>query len=224
MTIPNTAKLRNRNDSPNDAQSRSLAAQRFGLLLWREHLPSSNKRAAEIRELLSVFVSSFDKEVEVGRTDSPRSPNGRVRFVFHCGTHRLKVEPMMTKMSSTFYEMSEGRQLIVRQRLAENVSVKDKKDVKVIRISVSDGAKKVVEDVARDLDMKETGVASRVYEWFGKQPPHIQKWVMGLSGGNDTRGAFEFAKAILEDFQKPQDPLEDRYKGSITGGGKHRRS
>lgn len=102
-------------------------------------------------------------------------------------------------------------------------SVKDKKDYKIVRIQVSESAKKAIKDFADEMDMKDVGVASRLYEWFGKQPLYIRKWVTGLLEGDDSRGAFEFAKTVLEDFAKKSDPLEDRFKGSISGGGKSKR-
>lgn len=59
----------------------------------------------------------------------------------------------------------------------------DKKDKAIIRIAVSPEAKRVVEKWARDQDMTEIGVASRIYEWFGRQPEAIQRSILGLLGG-----------------------------------------
>lgn len=101
--------------------------------------------------------------------------------------------------------------------------VKDKKDYKIVRIQVSPDAKKAIKDFSDEMDMTDVGVASRVYEWFSKQPLYIRKWVAGLLEGDDSRGAFEFAKSILQDFNKPEGPETDRFKGSVSGGGKSRR-
>lgn len=51
---------------------------------------------------------------------------------------------------------------------------------KVIKIAVSQNAKKVITDTAKELDMKEQGVASRIYEWFGRQDDLTQKHVLSL--------------------------------------------
>jgi hypothetical protein len=51
---------------------------------------------------------------------------------------------------------------------------------KIIKISVSPAAKVVIKRVADELDMKEIGVASRIYEWFGQQSDVVQKGVLGL--------------------------------------------
>jgi len=65
---------------------------------------------------------------------------------------------------------------------------------KVIRISVTSGAKKVISRWAAENDMKEIGVASRIYEWFGKQPEQIQRGILGLYG----RLAPDIARMVLE--------------------------
>ena len=65
---------------------------------------------------------------------------------------------------------------------------------KVIRISVTSGAKKVIARWAAENDMKEIGVASRIYEWFGKQPEQIQRGILGLYG----RLAPDIARMVLE--------------------------
>ncbi len=65
---------------------------------------------------------------------------------------------------------------------------------KVIRISVTVGAKKVISRWAAENDMKEIGVASRIYEWFGKQPEEVQRGILGLYG----RLTPDVARMVLE--------------------------
>jgi hypothetical protein len=66
----------------------------------------------------------------------------------------------------------------------------------VIRIAVSPGAKAAVENFAKHWDMKEMGVASRMYEWFARQPEDVQKWVQGTSG-REAIGMRLFAEQLL---------------------------
>lgn len=52
---------------------------------------------------------------------------------------------------------------------------------RVIKIAVSDQAKGVIEKLAGKHDMKEMGVASRVYEWLARQTDDVVvKGVLGL--------------------------------------------
>ncbi len=51
---------------------------------------------------------------------------------------------------------------------------------KLIKIKVTDGARKVIKTEAAALDMKEQGVASRVYEWFGQQDEVMRRHVLKL--------------------------------------------
>lgn len=55
-------------------------------------------------------------------------------------------------------------------------------DKSIIRIAVTRSAKGVIETWARENDMTEIGVASRIYEWFGQQPEVVQRGVLGLFG------------------------------------------
>jgi hypothetical protein len=80
---------------------------------------------------------------------------------------------------------------------------------KQLRIFVSGGAKKTVEDFAVRFDMKEQGVASRIYEWFGKQPPAVQKWICGLVEGNEGEGMRLFAAELARRSAKPDGPAFD---------------
>jgi hypothetical protein len=52
--------------------------------------------------------------------------------------------------------------------------------LKFIKIKVTDGAHKVIKAEAEALDMKEQGVASRVYEWFGQQDEVMRRHVLKL--------------------------------------------
>lgn len=52
---------------------------------------------------------------------------------------------------------------------------------RVIKIAVTDTAKAQIEKLAGRLDMKEMGVASRVYEWLSRQSDDVVvKGVLGL--------------------------------------------
>jgi len=61
----------------------------------------------------------------------------------------------------------------------------------MLRIFIRPGAKQVIQQWARDQDMTETGLASRIYEWFGEQPEELQRGILGLYG-SQTR-AITFA-------------------------------
>jgi hypothetical protein len=52
---------------------------------------------------------------------------------------------------------------------------------KLLTIKVTPTAKQVVEQTAADRDMKELGVASRIYEWFGQQEESVRRAVMGFT-------------------------------------------
>ncbi len=69
-------------------------------------------------------------------------------------------------------------------------------DRKQLKIFVHARAKKVVEAFAEKFDMKEIGVASRLYNWFGTLPLPVQKWVIGLTDGDEGEGMKEFAKML----------------------------
>lgn len=52
---------------------------------------------------------------------------------------------------------------------------------RVIKIAVTDSGKATIKKLAARLDMKEMGVASRVYEWLGRQTDDVVvKGVLGL--------------------------------------------
>jgi len=76
------------------------------------------------------------------------------------------------------------------------LTVVDKREQ--IRIFVTGDAKKVIESFADRFDMKEQGVASRIYNWFGTLPLPVQKWVVGLTDGDEGKGMKMFAKFLLE--------------------------
>lgn len=75
----------------------------------------------------------------------------------------------------------------------------------VIRISVTPEAKSVISAWAEQNDMTEIGVASRIYEWFGKQTEVVQASVLGLIPKSVEA---DVAKLVLERMQghdlKPQ--------------------
>lgn len=51
---------------------------------------------------------------------------------------------------------------------------------KLIKIRVGDKAKQIITETADALDMKEIGVASRIYEWFARQDATMQRHVLQL--------------------------------------------
>ena len=65
---------------------------------------------------------------------------------------------------------------------------------KQIKIYVTGEAKDAVVSFAETFDMTETGVASRVYEWFGKQPLAVRKWITGLTDGNEASALNDFVR------------------------------
>lgn len=52
---------------------------------------------------------------------------------------------------------------------------------KILAIKVTANAKQVVEKIAEERDMKELGVASRIYEWFGQQDESVRRAVLGFT-------------------------------------------
>ena len=51
---------------------------------------------------------------------------------------------------------------------------------RVIKISVNPAAKTAISSIAQRHDMKEIGVASRIYEWFAIQDDVTQKAILRL--------------------------------------------
>jgi hypothetical protein len=51
---------------------------------------------------------------------------------------------------------------------------------KIIKIEVTPEAKEVIAGVAEELDMKENGLAGRIYTWFGSQTDLVQKAILGI--------------------------------------------
>ena len=64
-----------------------------------------------------------------------------------------------------------------------------------IKIRVSDAAKRELTKTARELEMKEIGVASRLIEWFAKQDDAVRKGVLGMYPKDFEA---EVARLILE--------------------------
>jgi hypothetical protein len=48
-----------------------------------------------------------------------------------------------------------------------------------LKITVSLEADAVVEQICQRRDMTKHGTASRIYEWFGRQPEVLQTWILG---------------------------------------------
>lgn len=75
---------------------------------------------------------------------------------------------------------------------------------KVIRIVVSPRAKAIVEKWAAEHDMKETGVASRIYEWFGRQPDYVQRAILGFYGDRQPQILRDILKELAEEPDRKQ--------------------
>lgn len=69
---------------------------------------------------------------------------------------------------------------------------------KQLKINVTPAAKDAVERFTADFDMTETGVASRVYEWFGRQPLAVQKLITGLADGSEGHSLSVFAGELAK--------------------------
>jgi hypothetical protein len=73
---------------------------------------------------------------------------------------------------------------------------------KVIKIAVNPKAKKVIEDTADELGMKEQAVASRVYEWFAQQDDVTKKHVLSLLPTGHEAEILKSAAARIEAKRK----------------------
>jgi|GEM_PF-5404408 len=60
----------------------------------------------------------------------------------------------------------------------------------VIRIKVSQAARQAINDWAKQQDMTQVGVTSRIYEWFGVQKPAVKRAITGQTE-EALRAAFE---------------------------------
>ena len=69
---------------------------------------------------------------------------------------------------------------------------------KVIKVAVNKDADKVISEWAAANDMTKIGVASRIYNWFGRQDEAIQRTILGLYGEQ----APDIARMILESQAK----------------------
>lgn len=65
---------------------------------------------------------------------------------------------------------------------------------RIIRIKVRPSAKAVIAQWATATDMKEQGVASRIYEWFASQDEGLQRAILGLYGPDTP----DVARLILQ--------------------------
>lgn len=79
----------------------------------------------------------------------------------------------------------------------------------VIKIAVSPAAKSVISGIARKHDMKEIGVASRIYEWFGQQDDVVQKAILRLLPEGYER---KLLRSVLEDLA--EEPKFEKLVGS----------
>ena len=67
-----------------------------------------------------------------------------------------------------------------------------------MQIRVTRDAKAIIEGIAEDRDMKEIGVASRIYEWFGQQDPIVQRAVLGWTlDPNEVEKARKLFKPLV---------------------------
>ena len=88
------------------------------------------------------------------------------------------------------------------------------KDRKVIRIAVSKEAKDIITAWADQNDMTEIGIASRIYEWFGRQPEEIQRLILGLYGSKEP----DVVQMILERRTKRRPRTRHASSGSEKMG------
>ncbi len=100
-------------------------------------------------------------------------------------------------LSTKIYDMTKTCPLRAIQPIV-NVSLMD--DKKIIRIAVTPAAKAVIEQWKEVQDMTEIGVASRIYEWFGRQPEELQRGILGLYG---KRGP-DITRMAMESLAKEQ--------------------
>ncbi len=75
---------------------------------------------------------------------------------------------------------------------------------KQLKVFVSPPAKNAVEKFAARFDMKEQGVASRMFEWFGRQPVAVQKWICGLVEGDEGEGMRTYAQQLMKPPKGPK--------------------
>jgi hypothetical protein len=82
-----------------------------------------------------------------------------------------------------------------------------KPELHVIKIKVTDGAKRVIQTFADANDMTEQGVASRIYERFGQLPREVQLWFLGITTGKESQGMQKFAEMVLKATEEePRNP------------------
>jgi hypothetical protein len=73
-------------------------------------------------------------------------------------------------------------------------------DKKIIRVAVGKDAKEVIERIASEHGMTEVAVASRIYEWFGRQRDEVKRGILGMYG---DRGK-QVAEEVLKDMAAGQ--------------------
>lgn len=94
------------------------------------------------------------------------------------------------------------------------------RDLKVIKVKVTAGAKAVISTTADALDMKEQGVASRIYEWFGRQSDDVRRAVLGLYG----MSAKQVLRGILADLEAQEQAAADEWAARLEGETKDERA
>ena len=67
---------------------------------------------------------------------------------------------------------------------------------KQLKIFVTAAAKDVVVDFAQAYGMSEQHVASQLYEWFGRQPLAVRKWIVGMIDGRERQVIDDYVKAL----------------------------
>lgn len=74
------------------------------------------------------------------------------------------------------------------------------------KIYVVPAAKEAVEKFCETYGQKEIWVASRLYEWFGRLPLPVQKWIVGLTDASEGEGMRLFAESLLEGVEGERPP------------------
>lgn len=102
---------------------------------------------------------------------------------------------------------------------------------KIIKIAVPPESKRIVQAIAEANDMKEQGVAGRVYDWFSRQSPHLQLAIMGLLPDDLAREAIRIeleamasSDADMQPYPAVIPPKPDQQQGSgerKQKGGRH---
>jgi hypothetical protein len=147
--------------------------------------------------LAQLFNGLRDNGVEFEPADlliGPQ-PSVGIRRNSHLVSHARTISAAWVLLSTEKNKRNEEMELKYPEPLTMLTFVDNRKQLKIF---VTPAAKKIVEDISEDFDMKEFGVASRIYEWFGRQPKAVQKWVLGFTDGTEADGLTEFAKQAMK--------------------------